>query len=372
MLCPGHTEPGAGLPCRPVRTDALDFDLPDELIATTPAEPRDSARLMVVHRDTGMIEHRQVRDLPELGVLRPGDLMLVNQTAVLPAYLTGTRAGTGGKVTGLYLDSPSATQWHVLFESRGKLTPDETITLDDRAALVLETKVDRGQWRVRLASADPTPTVLGRVGQTPLPPYIRRQRKKLGLAEVGPGDQQRYNTVYAEQGGSVAAPTAGLHFTPELLQRLADQGVGRAAVDLHVGIGTFEPVRSETLQDHAMHSETFTVAAATAAQLAQCRVADGRVLAVGTTTVRAIESTPDPLPAEGYAGSTNLFVHPEVGFTFRYTDLLLTNFHLPRSTLLALVASLPGMGLDRLLGCYREAVAEGYRFYSYGDAMLIV
>lgn len=360
----------------PVRTDALDFDLPDELIATTPAQPRDSARLMVVHRDTGRIEHAQVRDLPELGVLRAGDLMLVNQTAVLRAYLTGTRAGTGGRVTGLYLDSPCATHWHVLFESRGKLTAGETVTLDGRAALVLEAKVDRGQWRVRLDSDDPTPTVLARVGQTPLPPYIRRQRKKLGLAEVGPGDQERYNTVYAEQGGSVAAPTAGLHFTEGLLQRLADQGVSRAAVDLHVGIGTFEPVRSETLQDHAMHAETFTVAAATAGQLATCRSAGGRVLAVGTTTVRAIESTPPDVfapPADrAYAGSTNLFVHPEAGFTFRYTDLLLTNFHLPRSTLLALVASLPGMGLDRLLDCYHQAVAQGYRFYSYGDAMLIV
>jgi S-adenosylmethionine:tRNA ribosyltransferase-isomerase len=328
---------------------------------------------MVVHRDSGRIEHRRVRDLPELGVLRPGDLMLVNQTAVLPAYLVGTRAGTGGKVTGLYLGSPSAEHWEVLFESRGKLTPGETVRLDEAASLVLEQRIERGRWRVRLAAEDSTPMVLQRVGQTPLPPYIRRQRKKLGLDECRPEDLERYNTVYAQAGGSVAAPTAGLHFTPRLLESLSAQGIERAAVDLHVGIGTFEPVRSDTLQGHAMHTETFSVDTNTLDRIRQCRQRGGCILAVGTTTVRAIESLP---PADqwgdGFAGDTNLFIHPEAGFTFRYTDRLMTNFHLPRSTLLAMVATLPGMGLGRLLACYREAVAQGYRFYSYGDAMLIV
>jgi len=361
-----------------VRTEALDYHLPEHLIATTPAEPRDSARLMVIHRDTGTVEHRRVRDLPDLGVFEPGDLMLVNQTAVLPAYLEGVRRSTGGKVTGLYLDSTDREHWQILFESRGKLTPGERVVLDGAAELELVDKVERGQWRVKLHADAPTPMVLQRVGQTPLPPYIRRQRKKLGQQEIGPTDQQRYNTVYAERGGSVAAPTAGLHFTPQLLSTLKDQGVGRAAVDLHVGIGTFEPVRSDTLQDHAMHAEAFSVSTATLRQIADCRSRGGRILAIGTTTVRAIESLPPPpevgtsLDGPGYAGSTNLFIHPEAGFAFRYTDRLMTNFHLPRSTLLALVASLPGVGLDRLMGWYREAVEREYRFYSYGDAMLIV
>ncbi|MEM9019375.1 MAG: tRNA preQ1(34) S-adenosylmethionine ribosyltransferase-isomerase QueA [Planctomycetota bacterium] len=362
-----------------MRTNALDYDLPERLIATSPAEPRDSARLMVIHRETEQIEHRWVRDLPELDIFRDGDLMLVNQTAVLPAYLEGVRESTGGRVTGLYLGSADATHWDVLFETRGRLTPGERVVLDTVASLELIEKGERGRWRVRLEADQPTPRVLERVGQTPLPPYIRRQRRKLGLAEVGASDQQRYNTVYAEQGGSVAAPTAGLHFTPQLLGRLQALGMGRAAVDLHVGMGTFEPVRSEALQDHAMHEETFSVSRPTLAQIADCRARGGRILAVGTTTVRAIESLPADVLAEhnathdrGYAGSTRLFIHPEAGFTFRYTDCLMTNFHLPRSTLLALVASLPGVGLDRLQAWYREAVERGYRFYSYGDAMLLV
>ena len=215
------------------------------------------------------------------------------------------------------------------------------------------------------------------MGQTPLPPYIRKQRKKLGQGEITDADRERYNTVYAQSPGSVAAPTAGLHFTPELLGTLDQLGVQRAAVDLHVGLGTFAPVRSERLEDHEMHRESYTVPRHTLDAIATARANGNRLFVVGTTTVRALESLPDDALdpgtyTDGITASTNLFIRPDTGFTFHYTDRLMTNFHLPQSTLLALVAALPGIGLDRLMAIYQEAVAQRYRFYSYGDAMLIV
>ncbi len=363
-----------------MKTDDLHFDLPDTLIATRPAEPRDSARLLVFRRATGLSEHHRVRDLPGLGVLAAGDLMVVNQTRVLPAYVRGTRQATGGRVTGLYLGEPEPGVWRLMLESGGKPQPGETIALDADASLALHTREGGGQWLARLEADAPTLAVLQRTGTTPLPPYIRKQRRQLGDDEVNADDTDRYNTVYAGDDAharSVAAPTAGLHFTPALLDQLALQGIERAAVDLHVGAGTFAPVRVDDLAQHDMHAEHLSVPAGTLDAMRAARGRGGRVLAVGTTTVRAIESLPDPLPTPtaaggAYSADTRLFIHPEAGFTFRYTDALLTNFHLPRSTLLALVASLPGVGLDRLLSLYREAIAHGYRFYSYGDAMLIV
>ena len=365
------------LPCRPVKTAQLDYELPEALIATTPAEPRDSARLMVFRRATASVEHAHVRDLPELGVVGKGDLMLVNQTRVLPAYLRATRAATGGKITGLYLDSPCENVWRLMLESRGKLTPGETIILDDRAKLTLQTREAGGQWLAQLEANTDTLSVLHRLGTTPLPPYIRRARKQQGDPETTDNDRDRYNTVYAgaqDHAQSVAAPTAGLHFTPALLDQLAAQGVTRAAVDLHVGAGTFAPVRVDDLNDHAMHAEHLTIDSATIAALRAVRERGGKILAIGTTTVRAVESLPPNLAdAEaGFAADTQLFIQPDAGFTFRYTDALLTNFHLPRSTLLALVAALPGVGINRLHALYQEAIDHGYQFYSYGDAMLIV
>ncbi|MFN3166357.1 MAG: tRNA preQ1(34) S-adenosylmethionine ribosyltransferase-isomerase QueA [Phycisphaeraceae bacterium] len=366
-----------------MRTDALDYDLPDDRIATTPAEPRDSARLMLVRRDTGTVEHRRVADLPGLGVVGPGDLMLVNQTRVLPAYLAGQRDATGGRVSGLYLGGDAQGRWQVMLESRGTLTAGETLTLGDAgqangiATIELLEALGAGQWLAQLRGEDDTPSVLERVGRTPLPPYIRKQRRRLGLDEVSDADTRRYNTVYAGSAGSVAAPTAGLHFTDRLLTELGAMGVGRAAVDLHVGIGTFAPVRSDTLEAHAMHEEWFSVPKQTLDAIGNTRAAGGRLFVVGTTTVRALESLPtdalDPgAYPDGVNATTDLFIHPDAGFSFRYTDRLMTNFHLPRSTLLALVASLPGVGLDRLMDAYRQAVKERYRFYSYGDAMLVV
>jgi S-adenosylmethionine:tRNA ribosyltransferase-isomerase len=352
-----------------MRTADLDYELPTDRIAVSPAEPRDAARLMVVRRAAGTIEHRRVRDLPELGVVGRGDLMVVNQSRVLPARFEGVRVGTGGRVSGLHLCEPRRGTWRVLIEARGSLRPGETIRLADDAALRLEHRIERGEWEAALEGDVDTLTLLSRVGTPPLPPYIRRARRALHLPQVSPEDTPRYNTVYAREPGSVAAPTAGLHFTPDLLTRLDAMGVERAAVTLHVGLGTFAPVEVDQLESHRLHSEWTHVPAATLAALARARAACGRILAVGTTTVRTLESLPEPPPEADHTADTALMILP--GFAFRYTDLLLTNFHLPRSTLMALVAALPGVGVDNLRQWYAVAIAEGYRFYSYGDAMLL-
>ncbi|MEM1211273.1 MAG: tRNA preQ1(34) S-adenosylmethionine ribosyltransferase-isomerase QueA [Planctomycetota bacterium] len=378
-----------------MRTDALDYELPEGLIATQPAEPRDSARLMVCDRATGSVRHTRVSELPGLGVLRAGDVMVVNRSRVVRAYLEGVRRGTGGRVTGLFLADAGDGRWRVMLKSGGRLVEGDAVELDD-AALVLEEALGGGAWTVRVeGDAElvglPAAAALERVGGVPLPPYIRQARRKRGEVEEVAGDAERYNTVYAEGGGlgnadprsetvgfegggSVAAPTAGLHFTPGLLERIDGLGVERAEVTLHVGTGTFLPVKSESLKEHPMHTEPITVPGATLATLRRVRGQGGRVLAVGTTSVRTLESLPAEWASmEGdYSAETGLFIRPDEGFAFRFTDMLLTNFHLPKSTLLALVAALPGVGVERLLGWYGEAVSEGYRFYSYGDAMLIV
>ncbi|MEL7087414.1 MAG: tRNA preQ1(34) S-adenosylmethionine ribosyltransferase-isomerase QueA [Planctomycetota bacterium] len=378
-----------------MRTDDFDFDLPADRIATAAAEPRDAARLMIAHRDTGKIEHAHVRDLPQWGVLQPGDLMAVNQTRVLPAYLTGIRTQTGGKITGLFVqscDDPgsqgSQEHWEVMLESGGKLKPGDTVDLHTATGvgasvqLELRDKLSGGAWRVRVRADGPTdpPTLLGRVGQTPLPPYIRKARKARQQIEVSGGDFARYNTVFAEPAAaaaSVAAPTAGLHFTPELLTAIDAMGVRRVPVTLHVGLGTFLPVKTETIEDHPIHSEWIHVPADTLDAIRRMRDHGRELLAVGTTTVRCLESLPASLDGlDGYTDNTRLFITPDrvaAGeFAYRFTDHLLTNFHLPRSTLLAMVAALPGVGLPRLLDWYRQAIDAGYRFYSFGDAMLIV
>ncbi|MEQ9461308.1 MAG: tRNA preQ1(34) S-adenosylmethionine ribosyltransferase-isomerase QueA [Phycisphaeraceae bacterium] len=359
-----------------MRTQALHFDLPDDRIAQRPAEPRDSARLMVIRRQHHRVEHHRVRDLPDLGVLGPGDLMVVNDTKVLPALIRGIRSGTGGTVKGLYLGIDDRGLWQVMLETRGKLQTGEIIELHDQQAqpvlrLQLETHLQAGNWLARPDRDDDPAQVLATIGSMPLPPYIRKARKHAGLAEVEDADAHRYNTVYADQGGSAAAPTAGLHLTPELLNRLNTVGIRIARVTLHVGLGTFAPVRSERLEDHTLHSERIEVSPSTIAEIERTRAQGKRILAVGTTSVRTLESLPEPLPHDGYRGATDLFIHPDSGFSFRYTDLLMTNFHLPGSTLLALVASLPGVGIDNLLNWYGQAIEDHYRFYSYGDAMLL-
>ncbi|MEE9211476.1 MAG: tRNA preQ1(34) S-adenosylmethionine ribosyltransferase-isomerase QueA [Phycisphaeraceae bacterium] len=374
-----------------MRIEELDYDLPPDRIATTPVQPRDAARLMVIHRRRNHIEHRHVRDLPQL--LHSGDLMIFNHSRVLPAYLVARRAATGGKVTGLYLNAPippasAATtdadtppeHWHILLESRGTLGQGEHLILDDHAQLELADRLDNGQWRARLHADADTLTVLSRVGSTPLPHYIRRARRAMHQPEVNAQDAVHYNTVYGRDPGSVAAPTAGLHFTPELLDSLDRTGIQRAALTLHIGLGTFAPVRTCHLEDHRMHPEWFSTPAETLEAIRAARGRGGRIIPVGTTSVRALESLPQPLPDTGpYAAVTDLCITPPppdaphaAGFSFRFTDALLTNFHLPRSTLLALVAALPGVGIDQLKHWYRIAIDKQYRFYSYGDAMLIL
>jgi S-adenosylmethionine:tRNA ribosyltransferase-isomerase len=287
-----------------MRTDELDYDLPADRIATVAAEPRDAARLMVVHRATQRVEHCHVRDLPNLGLLREGDLLVVNQTRVLPAFITATRTATGGNVTGLYLQSTPIGQWQVMLESRGKLQPGETLTFANGQTMSLTRSLGQGQWEAA------TDAKLSDVGQTPLPPYIRKARQKLGITCVSDDDGLRYNTVYAADPGSIAAPTAGLHFTCELIEQLEAMGVMRSAVTLHVGVGTFMPVRTATLEAHVMHREMTRVPIETIRAICATRAAGGRIIPVGTTTVRALESLPDPIDTltGDYVADTNLFI----------------------------------------------------------------
>ena len=362
-----------------MRTDDLDYELPPECIATQAAEPRDAAKLMVVHRNSGQVQHQQVRDLPKLGILQPGDLMIVNQTRVLKAWFEAIRQSTGGRVTGLFLEMLDADQARVMLETRGKLQPGETIVISGenlQCTLTLDHSQGLGTWDVTTIGDVSLPQALECLGQTPLPPYIRKARKLRHQADVTAADQTRYNTVYATDPGSVAAPTAGLHFTQSLLAELEAMNVRRAAVTLNVGVGTFAPVRTEQLDQHNMHRELFHVSQKTLQAIRDTRATGGRLFVVGTTSVRALESLPDEIianpPAEGYESKSELFIHPDANFEFRFTDRLMTNFHLPRSTLLAMIATLPGVGLPKLKSLYETAITMDYRFYSYGDAMLFV
>jgi len=372
-------------------TAELDYTLPADRIATAPVEPRDAAQLMVINRQTDRVTHHRFRDLPSLltrtamqtDALQANDLLVLNQTQVLPAYFTATRTTTHGRVTGLYLQSirrSTGSYWQIILEARGRLRINERLDLGSESTLDLVEKLDNGQWIARLDSAHNTSALLHRIGLPPLPPYIRRQRKAHGQPPIQPADTDRYNTIFATTPGSVAAPTAGLHLTQDLLNRLEQIGVGLAWITLHVGLGTFAPVRTHQLEDHQIHSESVYIPAQTVAALRQTRSLGGRIIPVGTTSVRALESLPDPLPEQGdFATDTQLFIFPQSsgsdngnGFRFRFTDALITNFHLPKSTLLALVAALPNVGIDRLLNWYQEAIEHNYRFYSYGDAMLIL
>ena len=355
-------------------TDELNYQLPPDLIAVTPAPSRDDARLMVVRRGEDDVSHHHVRDLPRL-LNGPNDLLVFNRSKVLPAAFDAVRAGTGGKVTGLYLDSPQPGRWEVMLESRGSLQPGETIALDDNSQLVLLERLGGGCWTARLDSPHDDMSLLDKIGSPPLPPYIRKARKALRQPTIQPRDTDRYNTVYAADPGSVAAPTAGLHFTDQLLATLDAAGVRRAALTLHVGLGTFAPVRTERVEDHPIHAERISVPPDTIEALRQARQRGMRIIPVGTTSVRALESLPQQLPNSDrpFTTNTSLFIAPgDHGFAFRFADALMTNFHLPRSTLLALVAALPGVGVARLLDWYQQAVENRYRFYSYGDAMLVL
>jgi S-adenosylmethionine:tRNA ribosyltransferase-isomerase len=351
------------------RIEDYDYELPAELIAARPLARRDAARMLVLDRADGGLLHRHVFDLPEF--LRAGDCLVVNDTRVLPARLIGTRTGTGGRWEGLFLTADDQGRWEVIGQTRGRLQAGETITVTpvhpERAApgetlvLTLLERRAEGAWLVEPSETGPPETVLPQFGTVPLPPYIGRETAD---AE----DWQRYQTVYANRAGAVAAPTAGLHLTDELLARCRERDVGIARVTLHVGIGTFRPVQTERLDDHQMHAEWCEVTPATAIQLQGVRAAGGRIVAVGTTTVRTLESAAQGGELRPFSGPTDIFIRP--GWTFRAVDGLLTNFHLPRSTLLVMLSAFAGR--ERIQSAYREAVEQRYRFYSYGDAMLIL
>jgi len=350
-----------------------DYDLPRELIAQFPLSQRADARLLIVNRQSGTLEHAHIRDLPDS--IQPNDCLVLNDTKVTPARLVGFRTQTKGRWEGLVLGTED-NAWRILGKTRGNLQPGETITLQDREGrddlqIAMLSKLEGGAWAARPLSEEPKEAILNRVGRVPLPPYIRG-------GQMVDGDVETYQTVYAEHPGAVAAPTAGLHFTESLLQQISNRRANFAKVTLHVGLGTFRPISAKTLDEHEMHSEEIDVPAKTCELVKKTREDGARVIAVGTTCVRALESAASQSAesrSEGMEGSiapfrgpTDLFIKP--GYRFSAVDALLTNFHLPKSTLLVLVSAFAGHELIRR--AYEEAIAERYRFYSYGDAMLIV
>jgi len=360
-----------------------DFKLPHERIAQEPVAHRVDARLMVVDRSAETISHHHVRDLPQF--LKPEDCLVLNNTKVLPARLIGRRTRTGGNWEGLFLAADEHGFWKILSKTRGKPTPGEQVALqtpegkigislellarqDDNTWLVkpLESG-ERGVWSVeceekQLQTPDSTLAILDRVGWVPIPPYIRNGR-------MIPSDIEQYQTVYASKPGAVAAPTAGLHFSPELLTQIRNLGIDLVPVTLHVGAGTFKPIATETLEQHVMHYEWCEITDKALARIQRRRRQGGRVIAVGTTSVRVLEAASnDRGELQPFTGETNLFIKP--GHAFRTVDAMMTNFHLPLSTLLILVRTFGGDELIRR--AYDEAIAEEYRFYSYGDAMLIL
>ncbi len=354
-----------------MRVSDFDYELPKDLIAQTPPAERGTSRLLILERATGRVTHGHIQDLPAW--LRRGDLLVVNDTKVFPARLVGRRVPSGGRIECLLLDRHPGDRWDALVHPGQKLKVGARFVCGDADQSAgekpmrqiwgeIEGRDSFGRRTVRLwtESGRDVDAVVDEIGHMPLPPYIARPD--------GPLDIDRYQTVYARARGSVAAPTAGLHLTPALLDRLAQDGVERTSVTLHVGYGTFKPVRVEDVEAHTVDVERFDVPPDAAARMASARAAGSRIVAVGTTTVRTLESAGASGAVCAGAGETRLFIHP--GHRFQIVDALLTNFHVPRSSLLMLVCAFAGR--EAVLQAYREAVAARYRFYSYGDAMLIV
>jgi len=341
-------------------TADYDFDLPEELIAQAPLERRDASRLMVLHRASGTIEHRRFTDLAHL--LEPRDLLVVNRSRVVRARLLGRRFGSGARAEIFLLSPLGGDRYEAMVSPGGKLKPGRTVEIAPGFTVEIVAVTERRTRIVQLhAEGSAAEEAIETHGHVPLPPYISRMDEA--------ADVERYQTVYAREAGSVAAPTAGLHFTPELLAAIAERGVGRAEVVLHVGAGTFKPVEVEDPAEHVMHEERYTVPEPTAEAHARTRAGGGRVWAVGTTTVRTLESAADDAGhVRAGSGETRIFIRPPT--RLRSVDAVVTNFHLPRSTLIMLVAAVAGY--DLTMRAYREAIAQRYRFYSYGDAMAIV
>jgi S-adenosylmethionine:tRNA ribosyltransferase-isomerase len=354
-----------------LKPDNFDFELPPELIAQRPPAKRDASALLHLDRSSGLWTDRNFAQLPQL--LRRGDLLVMNDTLVVPARFYCTRS-TGGKVEGLFLRVTGERQWEVMLKNAGRCKIGESLTItadrdEDRISIELVEKLGQGRWVLAPGGERDAFDILQSVGTIPLPPYIRRDS-----GQDDSDDRKRYQTVYASNPGAVAAPTAGLHFTDELLADLTEAGIETCCVTLHVGAGTFLPVKTDDLDTHQMHTETYELSEQTAQTINAARDQGRRIVAVGTTTVRVLET----LAAESdrftpASGSTNIFIYPPA--VFKAVDVLITNFHLPRSTLLMLVSAFcsPGDtdGVEMMLGAYRHAVESKYRFFSYGDAMLI-
>ena len=369
-----------------MKTNQFWYPLPERLIAQHPSEKRGDDRMMVLHRDTCVIEHRRAPDIVEY--LSPNDLLVVNDTKVFPARLIGTWADSDGQVEVLMVSplaeegddgrdeaafnldavAESAVVWSVMIGSGRPSRPGQTAVFGPKGELKvrLVRKLAGGLWRAEFLSEKPLMELLDAFGRTPVPPYVRRE----GTVEEEAEDRERYQTIYARETGSVAAPTAGLHFTPEIFAALDAKGVKRAAVTLHVGPGTFRPVKCENIEDHQMDFEVFTVSPETADAVNDCKARGGRVMCVGSTTVRTLETV---AAANGGRivpghGASNIFIYPP--YKFLACDAMLTNFHLPKSTLLMMVSALAGR--ERTLAAYALAVRADYRFFSYGDCMLIL
>ncbi len=343
--------------------DQYNYDLPRDLIAQSPLASRADARLLVVDRGSGSLDHRHVRDLGE--ILSAADCLVLNDTRVVAARLLGRRSATGGRWEGLFLTADSQGCWHILAKTRGKLRPGEEITLtnadgQDDVRLRLVHLLPEGGWVAKPLTDEETFALLDRVGRVPLPHYIRRGEMR--------EDRHRYQTVFARHPGAVAAPTAGLHFTQELIDRLVDSRVSLARVTLHVGLDTFRPITAARLGEHHMHTEWGRIEQSAVEAIRMAKENAGRIVAVGTTVVRVLETAAATGELTPWSGQTDLFIRPP--YKFRAVDALLTNFHLPRTTLLVLVRCFGGDDLIRR--AYEEAIQQQYRFYSYGDAMLIL
>ena len=338
-----------------LKTSDFYYDLPEELIAQTPADPRDSSRLLVYHRDNREIEHRVFREITDY--LRAGDVLVVNRTKVLPARLFA-ETQNGGRVEVLLLKRLKLDEWEVLVRPGKKCRIGTRLTVNGELSLEVTGITQSGERHVCFFYEGAFEDVLSRAGSMPLPPYIHEKLK----------DPNRYQTVYCKENGSAAAPTAGLHFTPELLEQVREIGVKVCYITLHVGLGTFRPVKAEDIQDHEMHSEFCMISQETADTINKTKKNGGRVICVGTTSCRTIESfaAEDGTMSER-SGWTNIFIYP--GYQFKVLDALITNFHLPQSTLIMLVSALAGR--EHVLAAYEEAVRERYRFFSFGDAMFI-
>ena len=344
-----------------MKTDLFNYDLPPELIAQHPPARRELARMMVLHRDSGKIEHKTIADI--VAYLRAPDVLVLNNTKVIPARVFGHKTASGGKVELLLLDETKPGEWKVLMKTSRRPKVGDALSLcSGKAQATLLYDGEQGEAVLKIESDRPLMEILDEEGVPPLPPYIARKQQTREQIEE---DKTRYQTVYASESGAAAAPTAGLHFTPQILDALKSQGVSKAELTLHVGLGTFRPVSADLITDHEMHHERYAVSDEAARTIATAKQAGGRIVAVGSTSVRTLESV---TPIQSAEGSTNIFIYPP--YAFKNVDAILTNFHLPKSTLLMMMSAFAGREL--MLKAYETAVACNYRFFSYGDCMLIL